>query len=123
MGGHSAWRKRVNAGEVAKQGGGAICRHRPHLGRKGKEGLLRNRKGPTCADGGPNKKKKKRRRMVGVTNSDAMDIDDGNTADYRESHDSDDADHVRISKLVEVSCFTLLSALIVFALYKITRLS
>ena len=62
MGGHSAWRKRVKAGELAMQGGGAICRHRPHLGRKGKEGLLLNRKGPTCADGGPNKKKKRRQK-------------------------------------------------------------
>jgi hypothetical protein len=44
MGGHSAWRKRVGNGELAKGYAGAICRHRPHLGRKGKD-LIKNRKG------------------------------------------------------------------------------
>lgn len=44
MGGHSAWRKRLGNGELAKGYAGAICRHRPHLGRKGKD-LIKNRKG------------------------------------------------------------------------------
>jgi len=56
MGGHSAWRKRVANGELAKQGGGAICRHRPHLGRKGKD-LIKNRKG-FIGSGNPKKLKK-----------------------------------------------------------------
>ena len=56
MGGHSAWRKRVARGETAKGAGGAICRHRPHLGRKGKD-LILNRKGH-IAGGNPKKKKK-----------------------------------------------------------------
>lgn len=55
MGGHSAWRKRVARGETAKGLGGAIMRHRPHLGRKGKDRIL-NRKGHI---GGGNPKKKK----------------------------------------------------------------
>ena len=57
MGGHSAWKKRVKNGELAKQGGGAICRHRPRLGRRGKD-IEKNKKGNIL--GGPNKKKKKR---------------------------------------------------------------
>mmetsp|Transcript_14521 Transcript_14521/g.17667 ORF Transcript_14521/g.17667 Transcript_14521/m.17667 type:complete len:127 (+) Transcript_14521:334-714(+) len=61
MGGHSAWRKRVKNGELAKQGGGAICRHRPHLGRKGKE-MKKNRKGNIL--GGPNKKKKNKTNAI-----------------------------------------------------------
>ena len=55
MGGHSAWRKRLAAGELAKQSGGAICRHRPHLGRKGKDREV-ERKGNI--KGGPRKKKR-----------------------------------------------------------------
>jgi hypothetical protein len=58
MGGHSAWRKRVAAGEPAKGMGGAILRHRPHLGRQGKD-LILNRKGH-IAGGNPKKKKKKK---------------------------------------------------------------
>jgi hypothetical protein len=54
MGGHSAWRKRVASGELAKKYSGAIARHRPHLGRKGKD-LIKNRKGHI---GGGNPKKK-----------------------------------------------------------------
>lgn len=57
MGGHSAWRKRVAAGEVAKGQGGAIARHRPHFGRKG-EDLKLNRKG-NIAGGNPKKAKSK----------------------------------------------------------------
>lgn len=53
MGGHSAWRKRVAAGEPAKGRGGAIARHRPHLGRKGGD-LKLNRKG-NIAGGNPKK--------------------------------------------------------------------
>ena len=56
MGGHSAWRKRVERGELAKGSGGAIMRHRPHLGRKGKD-LILNRKGHI---GGGNPKKMKK---------------------------------------------------------------
>jgi hypothetical protein len=59
MGGHSAWRKRVARGELAKGSGGAICRHRPHFGRKGKE-REKERKG-NVAGGNPKKKKKCRR--------------------------------------------------------------
>jgi hypothetical protein len=54
MGGHSAWRKRVAEGGLAKEGtGGAIARHRPRWGRKGKD-LKLNRKGNI---GGGNPKK------------------------------------------------------------------
>jgi hypothetical protein len=53
MGGHSAWRKRVERGDLAKGYAGAICRHRPHLGRTGKD-LNKNRKGNI---GGGNPKK------------------------------------------------------------------
>lgn len=56
MGGHSAWRKRLERGELAKQSSGAICRHRPHFGRKGKD-LVKNRKGNI---GGGNPKKSRR---------------------------------------------------------------
>lgn len=59
MGGHAAWRKRVAAGLPSKGAGGAILRHRPHLGRKGKD-LIKNRKG-NIAGGNPKKKKKSRR--------------------------------------------------------------
>lgn len=52
MGGHAAWRKRVERGQLAKQSSGAICRHRPHLGAKGKERGNR-------AGGNPKKKKGK----------------------------------------------------------------
>jgi hypothetical protein len=57
MGGHSAWRKRLAAGMNAKGMGGAICRHRPHFGRKGKD-LVKNRMGNI---GGGNPKKVKKR--------------------------------------------------------------
>ena len=62
MGGHSAWRKRVASGELAKKSGGAICRHRPHLGRKGKDRKV-ERKGNI--NGGPRKKKSNRARIDG----------------------------------------------------------
>lgn len=62
MGGHSAWRKRVANGELAKQYGGAIGRHRPHFGRKGKD-LILNRKGH-IGKGNP-----KKRRNLGVASS------------------------------------------------------
>ena len=60
MGGHSAWRKRVAAGELAKGSGGAICRHRPHLGRKGKDRAV-ERKGNI--NGGPRKKKRNKAKL------------------------------------------------------------
>ena len=60
MGGHSAWRKRLANGELAKQSGGAICRHRPHLGRKGKDREV-ERKGNI--NGGPRKKKRNKARI------------------------------------------------------------
>ena len=60
MGGHSAWRKRLADGELAKQSGGAICRHRPHLGRKGKDREV-ERKGNI--KGGPRKKKSNKARI------------------------------------------------------------
>lgn len=60
MGGHSAWRKRLAAGELAKQSGGAICRHRPHLGRKGKDREV-ERKGNI--NGGPRKKKRNKAKI------------------------------------------------------------
>lgn len=61
MGGHSAWRKRLARGELAKGSAGAICRHRPHLGRKGKD-LIKNRKGFI---GGGNPKKSKKQSALG----------------------------------------------------------
>ena len=61
MGGHSAWRKRLKAGLLAKGAGGAICRHRPHLGRKGKD-IEKGKKGNIR--GGPNKKKKNRKQNM-----------------------------------------------------------
>jgi hypothetical protein len=66
MGGHNAWRKRVKNGLLAKEGGGgAICRHRPRLGRRGKD-LILNRKG--YIGGGSNKKKKMRERLGIIRN-------------------------------------------------------
>ena len=59
MGGHAAWRKRVARGELAKGLGGAIMRHRPHRGRKGKD-LILNRKGHI---GGGNPKKKQQQQQ------------------------------------------------------------
>ena len=47
----------MDAGDTAKGSGGAIMRHRPHLGRKGKD-LILNRKGH-IAGGNPKKKNKK----------------------------------------------------------------
>ena len=47
----------MEAGLTAKQSGGAIIRHRPHLGRKGKD-LIKNRKGHI---GGGNPKKQPKR--------------------------------------------------------------
>jgi hypothetical protein len=56
MGGHSAWRKRVAHGGLAKEGtGGAIARHRPRMGRRGDD-LKLNKKG-NIAGGNPKKKK------------------------------------------------------------------
>jgi hypothetical protein len=55
MGGHSAWKKRVANGGLAKGAGGAICRHRPRWGRKGKD-LIKNRKG-NIGEGNPKKRK------------------------------------------------------------------
>ena len=57
MGGHAAWKKRIAKGELAKGGGGAIARHRPRWGRKGKDIEL-NRKG-NIAGGNPKKRKQK----------------------------------------------------------------
>jgi len=58
MGGHSAWRKRVAKGELAKGAGGAALRHRPRL-RRGKDiGLTR--KGNI---GGGNPKKRNRKQL------------------------------------------------------------
>jgi hypothetical protein len=59
MGGHSAWKKRVAAGGLAKGAGGAIARHRPRLGRKGKD-LKLNRKG-NIGGGNPKKQKAKKK--------------------------------------------------------------
>ena len=66
MGGHSAWRKRVEAGELAKGRGGAILRHRPHFGRKG-EDLKLNRKG-NIAGGNPKKSSTKAKKQQAETN-------------------------------------------------------
>ena len=63
MGGHSAWRKRVASGELAKGRGGAIARHRPRWGRKG-EDLKLNRKG-NIAGGNPKRKNTRRREKEG----------------------------------------------------------
>lgn len=64
MGGHSAWRKRVEKGGLAKGSGGAILRHRPRLGRKGKEQLALNRKGNLGGHGNPKKKSEKKKRQA-----------------------------------------------------------
>lgn len=61
MGGHSAWRKRVAAGGLAKGSGGASLRHRPHLGRRGAD-LALNRKGNLGGHVNPKKKATKRTR-------------------------------------------------------------
>jgi hypothetical protein len=53
MGGHSAWRKRVERGELAKRYAEAICRHRPHFGRTGKD-IDKNSKG-NIGKGNPKK--------------------------------------------------------------------
>ena len=58
MGGHSAWKKRVATGGIAKGAGGAIARHRPRWGRKG-EDLKLNRKG-NIAGGNPKKTRTKK---------------------------------------------------------------
>jgi hypothetical protein len=60
MGGHSAWRKRVAVGGLAKGSGGASLRHRPHLGRRGVD-LALNRKGNLGGHGNPKKNSKKTR--------------------------------------------------------------
>lgn len=57
MGGHSAWRKRVASGGLAKGAGGVALRHRPRLGRRGKD-LALNRKGNLGGHGNPKKRKK-----------------------------------------------------------------
>lgn len=68
MGGHSAWRKRVANGELAKGSGGAILRHHPRNGRKGKD-LALNRKGNLGGHGNPKKKKRQQSesRSIGPT--------------------------------------------------------
>ena len=59
MGGHSAWKKRAAAGGLSKDcAGGAILRHHPRLGRKGKD-LALNRLGNI--GGRPNPKNKRAR--------------------------------------------------------------
>ena len=47
----------------AKGMGGAICRHRPHFGRKGKD-LVKNRMG-NIGEGNPKKKKNKKGDVTG----------------------------------------------------------
>lgn len=69
MGGNSAWKKRVANGELAKGSGGAIARHRPRWGRKGKD-LILNRKGHIA--GGNPKKKKTKKRNDGDNNADII---------------------------------------------------
>ena len=73
MGGHAAWRKRVARGELAKGLGGAIMRHRPHRGRKGKD-LVLNRKGHI---GGGNPKKRRRKANDNNTDEDHDDESPG----------------------------------------------
>jgi hypothetical protein len=68
MGGNNAWRKRVQNGLLAKEGGGgAICRHRPRFGRQGI--VITRRKGEL--EGGSNKKKKIRARRTVATSAGA----------------------------------------------------
>jgi hypothetical protein len=45
MGGHKAWKKRVANGELAKGMGGAIMRHRPHVGPKGVDEIAKQKRG------------------------------------------------------------------------------
>ena len=63
MGGHSAWKKRVAEGRLAKEGtGGAIARHRPRFGRMG---IVRpNKKDATT---NPKKQKSGRRAAAAAT--------------------------------------------------------
>jgi hypothetical protein len=68
MGGHTAWRKRVAAGELAKGSGGAALRHRPRLGRKGADIKLLNRLGNLGGHGNPKRKKTKRNSNVNEQN-------------------------------------------------------
>lgn len=70
MGGHSAWKKRVLAGGLAKKRGGAIARHRPRLGRKGKD-LALNRKG-NIGGGNPKKMKKKNKKNQKEADTDTI---------------------------------------------------
>ena len=79
MGGHSAWRKRVANGELAKKSGGAICRHRPHLGRKGKEREV-ERKGNI--KGGPRKKKSNKAKRDTAADADAAKVSVSSTWPY-----------------------------------------
>jgi hypothetical protein len=65
MGGHQAWRKRLANGELAKGFSGAICRHRAHLGRKGKD-LIKNRKGHIGL-GNPKKLKSRAKKLESRT--------------------------------------------------------
>jgi len=68
MGGHSAWKKRVAEGRLAKEGtGGAIARHRPRFGRMG---LVRpNKKDATT---NPKKQKSGRRPAGGGSSGGTM---------------------------------------------------
>ena len=77
MGGHAAWRKRVARGELAKGLGGAIMRHRPHRGRKGKD-LILNRKGHI---GGGNPKKKQQQQQPKGRKKQNGDNDDDDEAE------------------------------------------
>lgn len=70
MGGHSAWRKRVANGETSKNIGGAIARHHPRLGRRGKD-LALNRLGNIGGRPNPKKKKTKTTKMKRKTTSSA----------------------------------------------------
>ena len=70
MGGHSAWRKRVAAGGLAKGSGGAALRHRPRLGRRGDD-LALNRLGNLGGHGNP-KRKNTKKKDNGIVTSETL---------------------------------------------------
>mmetsp|Transcript_7842 Transcript_7842/g.11283 ORF Transcript_7842/g.11283 Transcript_7842/m.11283 type:complete len:109 (+) Transcript_7842:92-418(+) len=71
MGGHAAWKKRLKNGLLAKQSGGAICRHRPHFGAQGI--IVNNKKGSI---GGGNPKKMKGKKIKQRTKDESSSLED-----------------------------------------------
>ena len=120
MGGHSAWRKRVKNGELAKQAGGAICRHRPRLGRKGKD-IEKNKKGNIL--GGPNKKKKSRTQHKYVSRQDnhiLSTFDNGEECDEDEKSYCDkifNSSHMNVGNTSRGMIITFIITIIISLMY------